>query len=88
MWGVYLFINRPLLVASKQLSNGEFQQKLSCRWYDSSYEMYKCTNSAETKQTSAEISFLGSPKNSISYSIARFFYQTAILCCHKKPSGK
>ncbi len=24
----------------------------------------------------------GSPKDSIFYSIARFFYQTAILCCH------
>ncbi len=36
-------------------------------------------------QTSLEISFLGSPKDSIFYSIARFFYKTAILCCHQNP---
>ena len=36
-------------------------------------------------QTSEEISFFDSPKDSIFYSIARFFYQTAILCCHKNP---
>ncbi len=42
-------------------------------------------NNSVTRQTSAEISFLGSPINSIFYSIARFFYQTAILCCHKNP---
>ncbi len=38
-----------------------------------------------TKQTSLEISFLGSPKDSIFYSIARLFYQKAILCCHQNP---
>ncbi len=38
-----------------------------------------------TIQTSEEISFFDSHKDSILYSIARFFYQTAILCCHKFP---
>ncbi len=28
---------------------------------------------------------MGSPKDSIFYSIARFFYQRAILCCHQNP---
>ncbi len=36
-------------------------------------------------QTSVEISFLGSPKDSIFYSIARFFYQNSIPCCHYYP---
>ncbi len=33
----------------------------------------------KSMQTSVEISFLGSPKDSIFYSMARFFYQNAIL---------
>ncbi len=34
-------------------------------------------------QNSPEISFLGSLEHSIFYSIARFFYEKAILCFHQ-----
>ncbi len=65
-----------------------FHSGLICMNYNTQLENVPLIYSPSPYQTSPEISFLGSLEDTIFYSIARFFYQTAIQCCRQNAVAK